>query len=173
MKVLYGHSNRINKPTAIAFGKFDGLHEGHRLLINTLISEAKSRNLQSLIYTFLQHPANELYNQEIKLLMTNTEKEEELKKLGIDILVFEEFNMKFAELMPEDFVKNILIDKLNCKLIVMGENSTFGKNKTGNLEVMQRLAKKYDFEVIVKELKKDSEGNVISSTKIRKESIGA
>lgn len=173
MKVLYGHSNKINEPTAIAFGKFDGLHEGHRLLLGKLITEAKSRDLQSLVYTFLQHPANELYNQNIKLLMTNHEKEEQLKKLGIDILVFEDFNLKFAKSKPEEFVKDILVDKLNCKLIVMGENSTFGKDKSGNIEMMQRLGNKYNFDVIKIELKKDSTGEVISSTKIRNESIGA
>ena len=91
-----------------------------------------------------------------------------VEKLGVDVLVFENFNKTFANMSPERFVKDILIGKLKATKVVMGSNSTFGKNSKGNIELMKKLAIKYNFEVVEVELLREN-GRIVSSTNIRNE----
>jgi len=152
----------------VSFGKFDGVHKGHQKLINILCDEAKKDNKLSIVYTFLTHPKLVFSEDKIELLTTNDEKEKMIEKLGVDILIFENFNKTFANMSPEKFVKEILIDKLKATKVVMGSNSTFGKNSKGNIDTMKKLAEKYNFEVIEVELLKEN-GKIVSSTDLRNE----
>ena len=133
-----------------------------------MCDEAKSENKISIVYTFLTHPKLIFSEDKIELLTTNAEKEKLIEKLGVDVLIFEKFNKTFASMSPEKFVKEILIDKLKATKVVMGSNSTFGKNSKGNINTMKELAEKYGFEVVEVELLCDN-GKVISSTNLRNE----
>lgn len=168
MQVLRSPNYIVPKESVVAFGKFDGVHKGHQKLIKTLCDEAKKDNRISIVYTFITHPKLIFSEDKIELLTTNDQKEKMIEKLGVDILVFENFNKTFANMSPEKFVKEILIDKLKAAKIVMGSNSTFGKNSKGNIDTMKKLADKYNFEVIEVELLREN-GKVISSTNIRNE----
>ncbi|MBQ7668623.1 MAG: FAD synthetase family protein [Clostridia bacterium] len=167
MEVLYNPNFSIKSETVVAFGKFDGLHKGHLKIINTLVDEAHKLHKKACIYTFLNNPKAYLNNEDITVLMTNEEKVEALENLSIDILIFQKFDRDFANIMPEDFVKNVLVDQLHVKEIVIGSNSTFGKDSLGNVTLLKELSKKYDFDVIEIPLLKEN-GKVISSTEIRK-----
>jgi riboflavin kinase/FMN adenylyltransferase len=168
MQVIRTTNYDIPKESVVAFGKFDGVHKGHQKLIKILCDEAKADDRVSVVYTFLTHPKLIFSEDKIQLLTTNDEKEKLIEKLGVDILIFEKFNKTFANMSPEKFVKNILIEKLNAKKIIMGSNSTFGKDSKGNIDTMKKLANKYNFEVIEVELLKEN-GKIVSSTSIRNE----
>lgn len=170
MEILYGHDFYIKEPTIITIGKFDGLHNGHRKIINAVLYKANELNLKSVVYTFSTNPKNVLYNEKITPLISNEEKSRIIEEMGIDYLVYEDFNLSFSSMTPEEFVKNILIDRLNVKEIVMGENSTFGKDKSGDIYAMKKLAKKYGFNLTIVGLLKEN-GEVISSTLIRSKGV--
>lgn len=168
MQVIRTPNYFMQKESVVAFGKFDGVHKGHQKLIKVLCDEAKKDNKISIVYTFLTHPKLVFSEDKIELLTTNDEKEKLIEKLGVDVLVFQNFNKTFANMSPEKFVKEILIDKLKVTKVVMGSNSTFGKNSKGNIDTMRKLAEKYNFEVVEVKLLVEN-GKVISSTNIRNE----
>lgn len=168
MQILRAPNYSIQKESVVAFGKFDGIHKGHQKLINVLCSEAKADNKISVVYTFFTHPKLIFSEEKIELLTTNDEKEKMIEKLGVDVLVFEKFNKTFANMSPEKFVREVLVKKLCATKVVMGTNSTFGKDSKGNIETMKKLGAKYGFEVVEVELLKEN-GRVISSTNIRNE----
>lgn len=166
MEVLYAPNYNIKGETVLAFGKFDGIHKGHIKLINVLVNEAKKDRRISIIYTFINHPKTVLKNENINLLTSNEEKVKKIEELGVDIIVFENFDINYANIEPEDFVKDILIKKLNVKKVIIGSNSTFGKESKGNVELLKLFSKKYNFEVIEVQLLKEN-GKVICSSEMR------
>jgi len=166
MEILYGPDFLINSPTAVTIGKFDGLHDGHIKVINIVKERAKKSGIKSVVYTFDNNPKMIFSNENFKPLISNEEKSRSLELLDIDYLVYEKFNEKFYNMTPNEFVKDVLVEKLNVKVVVMGENSTFGKDKKGDVYFMKELGEKYGFEVIIVELLKEN-GEVISSTNIR------
>ncbi len=153
--------------TGVGLGNFDGLHIGHMALINTLIREAQLNGLSSVVYTFTRHPENILRKKLITpLLLTEQKKIDLLGEVHLDYLYFDQFNEDFSRLSPEDFVKNILINKLNIKLAVAGYDYRFGYQGQGDIPLLKELGKKYGFKVIViPAIKCDNE--IVSSTKIR------
>lgn len=159
--------NYFENYTGVGLGNFDGLHIGHMALINTLIRESRLNGLASIVYTFTKHPENILRKKLITpLLLTEQKKIELLSEIALDNLYFDEFNEDFSRLSPEDFVKKILIDKLNIKLAVAGYDYRFGYKGQGDVPLLKELGKKYGFKVIIiPAIKCDNE--VISSTRIR------
>ena len=170
MEILYGHDFYIKEPTIVTIGKFDGIHNGHKKIINAVLYKAKELKLKSVVYTFSTNPKNILYDEKITPLISNEEKSKLISEMGIDYLVYEEFDLGFSSMTPEEFVKNILVGKLNVNEIVMGENSTFGKDKSGDINTMKKLALKYGFNLTVIGLLKE-DGKVISSTLIRSKGV--
>lgn len=167
--ILINHENNteITKPTYIALGSFDGLHQGHLTLINKTISLSKENDALSMVYTFSNHPLT-LVNKEIapKIIMDNNTKVEVLKKLGVDIICLVEFNKEFMKIEPEDFIK-VLIDKFNVKGIVVGFNYKFGHKNRGDISILKKLSENLGFELYVMSAYKSAE-DVVSSTIIRK-----
>lgn len=165
------HSNDIKNyfdcKTGVGLGNFDGLHIGHMALINTLIRESQLNGLSSIVYTFTKHPENILRKKLITpLLLTEQKKIDLLSEISLDYLYFDEFNEEFSRLSPEDFVRHILIDKLNIKLAVVGYDYKFGYQGQGEISLLKELGKKYGFKVIVIPAIK-CDNKIISSTKIR------
>lgn len=157
---------KINTPTAITIGKFDGIHRGHHALISEIISK-KNSGLSSCVITFKKSPRFVL-SKDIKLsLFTNEERYRILEKFGIEYLILCEFNKKFMELQPIKFIE-ILCNNLNMKYLVVGSDFTFGFKGAGNVDLLKNISKKYGFELkIINKIQIDNMS--ISSTLIRKE----
>ena len=146
---------------------FDGVHFGHISIINLLKSLAQENNLETAILTFWPHPRKVFNpNDEIKLLNTLNEKLNLLENANLDVVFLKSFDENFRNLTGEEFVRQILVQKLNVKHIIIGHDHVFGKNKSGNFELLQKLSKELDFVVQQLDAVKEGEFN-ISSTKIR------
>lgn len=158
---------RLDLHTGVALGNFDGLHIGHMALIGTLISECRLNGLSTIVYTFMKHPENilrkNLYNP---LITSNDQKTRILETMDIDYLCYQEFDEEFSRLSPEEFVKNILIDKLSIRLAVVGFNYRFGYMGKGDIELLKWFGEAYGFRVIVvPPVRVNAE--IVSSTLIR------
>lgn len=169
MKVVYGTEGNYKfiRPTGIGLGSFDGLHVGHMALINTLISESELNSLDSVLYTFNKHPENIIRKELFTSLITATDKKVELlEKTRLDYLYFEKFDETFSRMKPEEFVKDVLVGRLNMRLAVAGFNYRFGYRGQGDTALLNELGRELGFKVIVIEpIKLGNE--VVSSTKIR------
>jgi riboflavin kinase/FMN adenylyltransferase len=168
LQVFYSLSDfNSQKGTVVTIGSFDGVHLGHQKIINQLVTVAKNEKLESVVLTFLQHPRNILQDkQNIFLLNSNQEKIFLLEKTGIDNLIILPFNMEFASLSGEDFVKKILVEKIHVKKIIIGYDHRFGKNRMSNIDDLIQFGEKYHFNVTQISAQEINEIS-ISSTKIR------
>lgn len=154
-------------PLALSLGMFDGVHLGHKTIIEKLSNVAKEQNLQTGILTFWPHPRLVFNPQErLKLLNTIEEKADLFEKNGIGKLFLKSFDEAFRNLTGEDFVRKILVEKLNTKYLIVGHDHVFGKNKSGNFELLRQLAPELGFEVEQMEAV-NIHNKDISSTKIR------
>jgi riboflavin kinase / FMN adenylyltransferase len=135
--------------SVVTIGNFDGVHFGHQYLIKKAVEEAKNINTRSIAFTFSNHPVNYFNPNSIKQITTNEDKVKLIESLGIDIVLNITFNMDILGVSAEEYVKNILVDKLKVRKIVIGHDFTFAKNKQGNVQVLKNLSKKYNFDVIV------------------------
>lgn len=146
---------------------FDGVHLGHKSIVDELIKVGSENNLETAVLTFWPHPRFVFNpNENLKLLNTLEEKRFLLEKCGIDTLFLKEFDKEFRNLTGEEFVRQILVDKLNIKYLIIGYDHSFGKNKSGNFELLQKLSGELGFEVERMEAINIHENN-ISSTKVR------
>jgi riboflavin kinase/FMN adenylyltransferase len=157
----------LNSPSIITIGTFDGVHIGHKKIIDQLTSISSEQQLTSILLSFFPHPKMVLQNDsELKLINTITEKEELLNNLGLDYLVIKEFTKDFSRLSALEFVRDILVNKLNAKHIIIGYDHHFGRNRTANIEQLKEFGLLYDFKV-TEILAQDINDISISSTKIR------
>lgn len=167
MKVIYS-SEQLEKQAlyGIGLGNFDGVHKAHRDLVNKLVSECKTRGLQSMIFTFKEHPVNQLESKKIKLISSLEEKIKLFESMGVDILYLVDFTKEFSNITAEQFIKKIIYDKCNARLVVTGFNFRFGKNGEGDVSLIQRMSEKLQFDIVtVAPIL--FEGEAISSTRIR------
>lgn len=156
-----------NYPSAITVGTFDGIHLGHQQLIKKVIQVSKAEQLKSIVLTFDPHPRSVLENSKnISLLNTFQEKENILIPFGLDFLVKKKFTVEFSKMSSIDFVKNILIDRLNLKHLIIGHDHHFGRNRTANITQLLEYSKQYDFKVTQVDAFKLN-GISVSSSKIR------
>lgn len=152
--------------TAIALGNFDGVHMAHQKLISTMVSRANTGGLIPATLLFNIHTKTVLEGEKQQLLSTHEKKIEILNSLGVEIIYEIDFNDELRRLSPKDFVGNILVDKLNVKLVTVGFDYRFGYKASGTPQDLEVLGKEYGFEVIVVDpIFKD---DVVSSTRIRK-----
>lgn len=168
MKIVREFENYTeNSPKVLSLGMFDGVHVGHLSIISLLKKTALEKQFETALLTFWPHPRKVFNpNDDIKLLNTLDEKLDLLEKAHLDFVFLKSFDENFRNLTGEEFVRQILIEKLNVKHIVIGHDHVFGKNKSGNFELLQKLSKELNFEVEQLKAVKDGDSN-ISSTKIR------
>lgn len=166
MEYIIGSHIVLNKFSAITLGNFDGIHLGHRKLIET-VKEYKNQNLISIVASFLPHPKIVFKQKDFALILTHEEKRERISRMGIDVYIDFSFTPEFLATSAEDFAQKILFENLKCKVIVVGENYRFGNSKMGTPELLEAIGKKYDAQIItVPPVKFD--GERVSSTRIRK-----
>ncbi|WP_312078449.1 bifunctional riboflavin kinase/FAD synthetase [Chryseobacterium sp.] len=168
MKVFRNFSDyQSQKPLALSLGMFDGVHLGHKSIIDELTKIGSEKNLETAVLTFWPHPRFVFNpNEDLKLLNTLEEKKILMEKYGIENLFLKEFDEEFRNLTGEEFVRQILVEKLNVKYLIVGYDHVFGKNKSGNFGLLKKLSKELDFEVEQMEAINIHENN-ISSTKVR------
>ena len=157
----------ISERTAVTIGKFDGLHRGHQKLIERLKQAAGGR-LKTVLFTFDISPAAFINKSNKKLLMTDREREEFAEAAGMDYLISYPFTDNVRCMTGEDFVRKVLVKQLNAEYIVAGEDFKFGYNRSGDAELLRKLALQCGYKLIVEEKVKNSSGQEISSTLVRK-----
>lgn len=168
MEIYSSIPNLSEKPiqTVVALGTFDGIHLGHKAIINKAITEAKRLNCLSIVLTFSNHPLSILSPHNSPLTITNQlEKEKIISSLGVDVLINMPFTEDFLKITPYDFIKMVK-SFLNPKKIVVGPNYSFGHKGAGNPELLRKLGLEFDFiaEIFPPILYDD---HIVSSTLIR------
>ena len=153
--------------SAITIGKFDALHLGHQHLLSELKRIAGEKQLASVVVTFDKHPLNVLHpGSAPQSIIGPEQKIAHIDASGVDALVTLEFDDLLAKLSPEEFVKNLLVERLHAKFVVVGHGFRFGANGEGDCSLLAELAQKYGFEF--KELEKlEVDGAVVSATSVR------
>jgi len=161
----------FNAPS-VALGNFDGLHVGHQEIIRRTVESAHSKQRDAIVYTFDPHPRLVLGKApEIPRITTPSERAAILEHLGIDVLILAEFTKEFASQTPEDFVQDVLVEEIGTRHLYIGENYRFGKGRSGNPEVLRKMAPELGFNVhVVPPVKVD--GIMVSSSRIRELLIG-
>ena len=158
------------KNAVITIGNFDGVHIGHQALFHEVIEKAVAIDGTSIAMTFEPHPLRVLQKNSLPPLITVYEQKNELiERTGIDVLICIPFTREFASLSAAAFIKDLLVAKIGMRVIVVGKDYTFGRNREGNLSVLKSYASELGYEVIVAEwIKAEREvADRISSTKIR------
>ncbi len=159
---------QIEEPTVVTIGKFDGRHKGHQKLLGRMLEWKKHHGYKTAIFTFDMAPAALVQGKEQKLITTNQERRNNMEKMGIDYLAEYPFSKEVSQLSPEDFIKEILIGKMNARAIVVGTDCGFGYKRAGNAELLKRLAPELGYEVDVI-MKEQDDHRDISSTYIKEE----
>lgn len=157
-----------NYHTVVTIGTFDGVHVGHRKIIDKLVTIAKANSLRSTILTFFPHPRMVLQQAtDLKLLNTLDEKIAILENSGLDQLIIHPFTKDFSRMSAEQYVKEVLVDHIKAKKVIIGYDHRFGRNRTATIDDLVSFGEKYDFEVEQISAEEVNEVSV-SSTKIRK-----
>ncbi|KEO74199.1 bifunctional riboflavin kinase/FAD synthetase [Anditalea andensis] len=169
MKIYEGLNNLPDiKNAVVTSGTFDGVHLGHQKILNRIKQTANDLNGETVLITFWPHPRLVLYPNEhnLKLLSTFEEKAALLKEFGLDHLVTIPFTKEFSQLSSEQFIQQVLIEKIHTRMLVIGYDHRFGKNREGGFEYLKANVGKYHFQL--EEISREDIDQVgISSTKIR------
>jgi riboflavin kinase / FMN adenylyltransferase len=158
--------------TAVSIGAYDGVHLGHRALLRDLSARAEAAGLSTVVVTFDRHPAGVVRPESAPLQLTDLEQKLELlAAAGVDRTYVVAFDRDRANETAEEFVKEVLVDELEARLVVVGEDFHFGHGRTGNVALLTELGRRYGFEVVGARLTGDgteSRASVpVSSTRIR------
>ena len=149
MKIWNDISNFNVKNPAITIGSFDGVHLGHRHVLNQLNKIALNNSGESVVFTFSPHPVKVLApDKEFVLLTTIDEKIELLEKAGVNHLILFPFTKEFSKLTYADFVKTILVEKLGIKTLLTGYDNTIGKNREGDYNQLVKFSHNFGFNVV-------------------------
>lgn len=156
------------KNSVVTIGTFDGVHKGHQKILSRLDNLANEMSGESILFTFYPHPRMVVFpdNHNLKLIQTIDEKIDALRDFGLDNLIIYPFTKEFSRLTAFEFVRDILVEKLKVKTLVIGYDHQFGRNREGDLEFLKESAKIFDFNVEEISAEEVQEVNV-SSTKIR------
>jgi riboflavin kinase/FMN adenylyltransferase len=154
--------------SVLTIGTFDGVHLGHRAILKKVVDQARARDLNAVLLTFFPHPRMVVQKQtDLKLLNTLEEKTQLLQALGIDHLVIRPFTKEFSRKTAVEYVRDLLVNQLRAKKIIIGYDHRFGRNRTADIDDLKEYGSLYDFEV--EEISAQQKDQVaISSTKIRK-----
>jgi riboflavin kinase/FMN adenylyltransferase len=153
--------------TVLTIGNFDGVHLGHQKILLEVIKKAQLINGTSMAMTFEPHPMKVLApERELRILTPFEEKAKLIEDLGIDVLLCITFNREFANLLPDEFVENVLVKNIRAKEVIVGSNYVFGKHKKGTIKLLRRRGRKYGFRVrVIRHARHNSD--IVSSSKIR------
>lgn len=155
----------IGRETAVAIGKFDGVHLGHIRLLDEVL-QAKKRGLAACVFTF-DPPPSVLFGGDAHVLTTNEEKHSIFERMGVDFLVEFPMTLETAAIPPSTFIVDYLVGQLNTKFIVAGTDVSFGRRGEGNAELLKAMAAEYDYDFKLIDKVKNADGEEISSSLVR------
>lgn len=161
-----GDTIAIEASSVIVLGNFDGVHRGHQKLLTTSLELAREKGLIAIALSFYPHPTSVLGKSKKPLVMSRADRKNKMEEIGMDIFIEYPFTKTFAGISPDTFFTHILMEKLKAKVIVVGSNYFFGKDKKGDSNYLKHLGKLYDIEVCVIDTVMEN-GEIISSTHIR------
>lgn len=159
---------KIEEPTVVTIGKFDGRHKGHQKLLRLMLEIKEKHGYRTAIFSFDMAPVALIKGTLPTVITTNQERRNNMEKMGIDYLVEYPFTKEVAHLSPEDFVKHILVDQMNAKVIVVGTDCGFGYKRAGDVTLLEEISSKYGYRLVVVEKQQDDNRD-ISSTYVREE----
>jgi riboflavin kinase / FMN adenylyltransferase len=160
---------RIESPTIVTIGTFDGVHLGHQKILRRLKEIKGATGFKTVVLTFEPHPRKVLFpeQKDLKLITLVDEKLALLDKYGVDVAVVYPFSVQFSQSDPDFYIHEILLKQLQVKHLVIGYDHKFGKNRAGDIHTLKQFAPKAGF--IIEEISaKDIDSIAISSSKIRK-----
>src|SRR5712691_3199420 len=168
MRLFHGTDNAdIARPTVLTLGVFDGLHLGHQLIMQTVVERARAVGAMPTVITFEPHPREVLHPESAPpLLQTFDQKIEALGVLGVEQTIIIHFDKEFAQIRAEDFLRDVVVDRLHAKEVYLGRGFAFGHDREGNIELLRRVSNRLGFladEVPEVRLR----GQRISSSRIR------
>lgn len=166
MQIISGTTEfHIDKKSAVAIGKFDGIHLGHRKLLNYILDEKKD-DLLAVVFTFDPPPEEFFTGHSVRQLFTREEKRNAFEKMGIDVLIEFPLTEETAATEPEDFVRRILVGQLNADYIAAGTDVSFGNKGRGDRHLLRSMSKELGYELeLIDKVRLD--GEEISSTRVR------
>ena len=169
MKTYYNLESipKLNQESVVTFGVFDGIHIGHKKVLETVRTRAKTENLTSVLFGFYPHPLAFLAPDKCPpVLMCLPKRVEILEQIGIDMAIFVNFNERIASMSPHTFVDTILLDMCRAKHVVVGYACQFGKDREGNAQLLESIGEQSQFGVTVVP-PTELNGLPIHSTRIR------
>ena len=159
-----------HKNSAITIGTFDGIHLGHKAIIRRLCEISKVTKINSILVTFDPHPQTVIKHknkEEIKILTTIEEKGNFLENFDLDFLVVIKFTKEFSKINSSQFIEDFLVNKFKAEEIVIGYNHAFGRDREGSIDILNKLSKKFNYNItLVTPVK--YKGELISSSRIRR-----
>jgi riboflavin kinase/FMN adenylyltransferase len=155
LKILQNTAKEIPfDGAALTVGTFDGIHMGHQKIIDNVKEQARRLGIESVLFTFEPHPKTVIQKSafaNIELLTTIDEKIEILEQTGLGSLVISEFTKSFAAISAEEFVREMLVEKLKMKSIIVGHDHAFGRDREGSDELLFKLGQELGFQVQIVE----------------------
>jgi riboflavin kinase/FMN adenylyltransferase len=167
MQYIHSDDFRVEQRTVVTLGKFDGVHRGHQRLLEIVKDESGKRNADAVVFTFDHFPPS-IFPVNQKYIMTNLERKNTIREFQPEYLIEYPFTREFMNTEPEDFVRDVLVGRLNVSCVVVGTDFTFGRERRGTPQVLEELGGTYGFDTIIVE-KERYEDRDISSTYIREE----
>lgn len=169
MKIFNNISSfKSSKPNVVTVGTFDGVHIGHQHILELMKQKAKDINGETVLLTFYPHPRMVLFpnDNSLKLITTIEERIELLERYGLDNLIIQPFDESFSRLSPTEYIRDILVNGIATKDLVIGHDHRFGRNRAGNFDLLVELSSLYGYTVSQLNAQQINEVTV-SSTKIR------
>lgn len=167
MQYVCGESNiQIPKNSVVALGNFDGVHRGHQKLLETALQKAKQMELLTIALSFYPHPTMVLGKSPKPLVMSRRDRKNKMTEMGMDVFIEYPFTKDFANISPRTFFEEILMKQLKAKVIVVGSNYYFGKDKEGDTYFLKMMGELHGIDVCILDTVEE-DGQVISSTHIR------
>ena len=147
MRLFHGTDNaKIARPTVLTLGVFDGLHLGHQLIMQTVVERARAAGAVPTVITFEPHPRAVLHPESAPpLLQTFDQKVEAFGVLGIEQTIVIHFDREFSQIRAEDFLRDVVVDRLQTKEVYLGRGFAFGNNREGNIELLRQVSGRLGF----------------------------
>lgn len=169
MKYIHGVSEfELDRPSAVTLGKFDGVHRGHQKLISIVKQKAEEAELLSVLFTFDGIPLSICPQKHQHFITTNEERRKICEDLNLDVEIEYPFTTDFMNMEPERFIADIIVKQMKAKVVVVGTDFCFGKDRAGNAEMLLEKGPEYGFDTVIVEKERYQERE-ISSTYVREE----
>ena len=167
MRLFHGTDNaEIQRPTVLTLGVFDGLHLGHQLIMRTVVERARATGAVPTVITFDPHPRAVLHPESSPpLLQTLDQKVEGFGVLGIEQTIVVRFDKEFSQTRAEEFLRDVVKDRLHAREVYLGRGFAFGHNREGNIELLRRVSRDLEFFDEVPEVRFRSQR--VSSSKVQ------